>query len=94
MGPTRRLPHVVLVKAGVWLRWGVSASDFASGDQNGGKSAFLSLVSRRRPVPSTLITNRSESPPSSPLKTSCFPSGLQVGVLAAAGSPRGEVLIG
>ena len=53
---------------------------FPSGDHTGWRSASLSLVRRRRSVPSTLMVKRSEIPPSSPVKTRRSPSGLQAGV--------------
>src|SRR5256886_7858988 len=51
-----------------------------SGDHAGWRSANLSLVRRRRSLPSAFTTNRSESPPSYPVNTICLPSGDHDGV--------------
>src|SRR5256885_2128509 len=74
------LPKVRVLKSVAGPRSVANAMVFPSGDQEGWRSANLSLVRRCRPGPSTLTTNRSDSPPPQPVNTICFPSGRQVGL--------------
>src|SRR5438034_439212 len=79
---TRKLPICSWPKSVSGPRSVANAMVLPSGDQDGCRSAYLSLVRRRRFVPSTLTVKRSDSPPSYPVNTSWLPSGDHAGVVS------------